>query len=46
MIDWISATLNRVIASGVLARAKSAGVVWFTRTSVHCADNKTETSRV
>ena len=37
---WISATDSRVIASGVAARANRSGVIWFTLTSVHCADSE------
>jgi hypothetical protein len=40
------ATGRRASASGSGARAKSAGVTWFTRTSVHCAESTTETSSV
>jgi len=43
---WISATGRRASASGVGAAAKSAGVTWFTRASVHWAESTTETSRV
>jgi hypothetical protein len=42
----IVATGRRASASGVGARAKSAGVTWLTRTSVHCAESTTETSSV
>ncbi len=43
---WISATGRGAIASGVAARANSAGVTRFTRSSVHWADSTTATSRV
>jgi hypothetical protein len=42
----ISATFSFAIASGVSARAKSPGVTWFTRASVHCAESSTATSKV
>ena len=34
------------IASGVAARANRRGVIWFTLTSVHCAESSTATSSV
>ena len=37
---------RRAIASGVAAAAKSAGVTWLTRASVHWAESTTETSSV
>ena len=46
MIRWMSATGTRIIAAGVSARAKSAGVVWFTRLSVHRAERTTATRSV
>ncbi len=39
-------TGRRASASALGARAKSAGVTWFTRASVHCAESTTETSSV
>lgn len=41
MSAWISATSSAAIAAGVDARAKSAGVTWFTFLSVVCADSIT-----
>jgi len=43
---WISPGFSFAIAAGVEARAKSAGVTWLTRASVHCADSTTATSKV
>ena len=40
---------DRELASsprGVAARAKSSGVIWFTLTSVHCAESSTAISSV
>ncbi len=46
MMASTSATGSRLMDSGVRARAHSAGVTRFTRTSVHCADSTTATSNV
>ena len=46
MIARISSTGTRAIAAGLSARANSAGVTWFTRLSVHCAESRTAMSNV
>ena len=45
-IASICATGSAAIAAGVAAAAKSAGVTWLTRLSVHCAESTTATSSV
>ena len=46
IIRSISAGGSTAIAAGVDARANRAGVTWFTRSSVHCAESTTATSSV
>ena len=46
IISLISSTDNFIISNGLFAFAKSAGVIKFTRTSVHCAESKTAINKV
>ena len=46
IISRIASRPRAAMSPGLSARAKSAGVTWFTFLSVHCADNSTATNKV